>query len=164
MFCYRVPAPLVPGVPTKARLESSIQKFNPQSHLLMGFFFFSFLFFPQASGHLYERFLKIMMLSVLKNTNNPVKFWFLKNPMSPQFQHFLPYMAQKYGFEFELIQYKWPSWLNFPPTKHRQVWGYKILFLDVLFPLDLKKFVFVDADQVPYLWPAIPVFQVVSAV
>lgn len=25
---------------------------------------------------------------------------------------------------------------------------YKILFLDVLFPLDVKKFIFVDADQV----------------
>lgn len=46
--------------------------------------------FSLASGHLYERFLKIMMLSVLKSTNNPVKFWFLKNPMSPQMQAFLP--------------------------------------------------------------------------
>lgn len=58
------------------------------------------------------------------------------------------YMANQFGFEFELVQYKWPAWLNLPPTKHRQIWGYKILFLDVLFPLDLKKFIFVDADQV----------------
>lgn len=28
------------------------------------------------------------------------------------------------------------------------IWGYKILFLDVLFPLDLDKVIFVDADQV----------------
>eukprot|EP00039_Didymoeca_costata_P007323 m.98555 g.98555 ORF g.98555 m.98555 type:complete len:1581 (-) comp13640_c0_seq5:54-4796(-) len=104
--------------------------------------------FSLASGHLYERFLKIMMLSVLKATENPVKFWFLKNCMSPQLQSFLPYFANKYGFEYQLIQYKWPSWLNLPPTKHRQIWGYKILFLDVLFPLDVKKFIFVDADQV----------------
>lgn len=104
--------------------------------------------FSLASGHLYERFLKIMMLSVLKSTNNPVKFWFLKNCMSPQLQQFLPYMAKKYGFEYQLVQYKWPNWLNLPPTKHRQIWGYKILFLDVLFPLDVKKFIFVDADQV----------------
>jgi UDP-glucose:glycoprotein glucosyltransferase len=27
-------------------------------------------------------------------------------------------------------------------------WGYKILFLDVLFPMDLKGVIFVDADQV----------------
>ena len=27
VFCYRIPAPLVPGVPTKTRLESSIKKF-----------------------------------------------------------------------------------------------------------------------------------------
>lgn len=40
--------------------------------------------FSVASGHLYERFLKIMMLSVLKQTKTPVKFWFLKNYLSPQ--------------------------------------------------------------------------------
>jgi UDP-glucose:glycoprotein glucosyltransferase len=42
--------------------------------------------FSIASGHLYERFLKIMMLSVLKNTKAPVKFWFLKNFLSPKFK------------------------------------------------------------------------------
>ncbi|KAL0365044.1 UNVERIFIED_CONTAM: UDP-glucose:glycoprotein glucosyltransferase [Sesamum angustifolium] len=42
--------------------------------------------FSVASGHLYERFLKIMILSVLKNTNRPVKFWFIKNYLSPQFK------------------------------------------------------------------------------
>ena len=36
-----------------------------------------------ASGHLYERFLRIMMLSLLKHTSTPVKFWFLKNYLSP---------------------------------------------------------------------------------
>jgi hypothetical protein len=39
------------------------------------------------------------------------------------------------------------AWLNFPPTKHRQIWGYKILFLDVLFPLDVEKIIFVDAGD-----------------
>ena len=39
--------------------------------------------FSVASGHLYERFLRIMMVSVRKNTNSPVKFWFLKNFLSP---------------------------------------------------------------------------------
>lgn len=42
--------------------------------------------FSVASGHLYERFLRIMMLSVLKNTKSPVKFWFLKNYLSPTFK------------------------------------------------------------------------------
>lgn len=39
--------------------------------------------FSVASGHLYERFIRIMMLSVLKHTKSPVKFWFLKNYLSP---------------------------------------------------------------------------------
>ncbi|KAL3281194.1 hypothetical protein HHI36_004410 [Cryptolaemus montrouzieri] len=104
--------------------------------------------FSLASGHLYERFLRIMMLSVLKNTKTPVKFWFLKNYLSPQIKDFLPYMAKEYGFEYELVQYKWPRWLHQQTEKQRTIWGYKILFLDVLFPLDVKKIIFVDADQV----------------
>ncbi|KAF2319840.1 hypothetical protein GH714_019555 [Hevea brasiliensis] len=104
--------------------------------------------FSIASGHLYERFLKIMILSVLKNTNRPVKFWFIKNYLSPQFKDVIPRMAQEYGFEYELITYKWPSWLHKQKEKQRIIWAYKILFLDVIFPLSLEKVIFVDADQV----------------
>jgi lipopolysaccharide biosynthesis glycosyltransferase len=104
--------------------------------------------FSLASGHLYERLLRIMMLSVLKNTNTPVKFWFLKNYLSPSFKDFLPYYAEKYNFDYELVQYKWPRWLHQQTEKQRIIWGYKILFLDVLFPLDVKKIIFVDADQI----------------
>jgi UDP-glucose:glycoprotein glucosyltransferase len=42
--------------------------------------------FSLASGHLYERFLRIMILSVVKNTKHPVKFWLLNNYLSPQFR------------------------------------------------------------------------------
>ncbi|XP_011503813.1 PREDICTED: UDP-glucose:glycoprotein glucosyltransferase [Ceratosolen solmsi marchali] len=104
--------------------------------------------FSLASGHLYERFIKIMMLSVLKHTKTVIKFWFLKNYLSPTLKDFLPHMAKEYGFEYELIQYKWPRWLHQQTEKQRTIWGYKILFLDVLFPLDVKKIIFVDADQV----------------
>ncbi|XP_053354991.1 UDP-glucose:glycoprotein glucosyltransferase 1 isoform X1 [Clarias gariepinus] len=104
--------------------------------------------FSVASGHLYERFLRIMMLSVLKHTKTPVKFWFLKNYLSPTFKEFIPYMAQEYGFQYELVQYKWPRWLHQQTEKQRIIWGYKILFLDVLFPLAVDKFLFVDADQI----------------
>ncbi|KAM8834331.1 UDP-glucose:glycoprotein glucosyltransferase 1 isoform 1-T1 [Synchiropus picturatus] len=104
--------------------------------------------FSVASGHLYERFLRIMMLSVLKNTKTPVKFWFLKNYLSPTFKEFIPHMARKYGFQYELVQYKWPRWLHQQTEKQRIIWGYKILFLDVLFPLAVDKILFVDADQI----------------
>jgi hypothetical protein len=46
--------------------------------------------FSVATGHLYERLLKIMILSVLKNTQSPVKFWFIKNYLSPGFKEFMP--------------------------------------------------------------------------
>ncbi|GAB4848141.1 hypothetical protein Ancab_002807 [Ancistrocladus abbreviatus] len=104
--------------------------------------------FSIASGHLYERFLKIMILSVLKNTQRPVKFWFIKNYLSPQFKDVIPHMAKEYGFDYELVTYKWPTWLHKQKEKQRIIWAYKILFLDVIFPLSLEKVIFVDADQV----------------
>jgi UDP-glucose:glycoprotein glucosyltransferase len=104
--------------------------------------------FSVASGHLYERMLNIMMLSVMKNTQHTVKFWFIEQFLSPSFKSFLPTMAAEYGFEFEMVTYKWPHWLRGQTEKQREIWGYKILFLDVLFPLDLDKVIFVDADQI----------------
>jgi UDP-glucose:glycoprotein glucosyltransferase len=88
--------------------------------------------FSVASGHLYERLLRIMMLSLLKHTKSPVKFWFLKNYLSPQFKDFLPSMAREYNFAYELVQYKWPRWLHQQTEKQRTIWGYKILFLGEL--------------------------------
>jgi len=104
--------------------------------------------FCLASGHMYERLLKIMMLSVMKNTDAKLKFWVLKNYLSPSIKEFLPEYSKRYGFEYEYVQYKWPRWLNQQKEKQRIIWGYKILFLDVLFPLDVKKVIFVDTDQI----------------
>lgn len=104
--------------------------------------------FSVASGHLYERMLNIMMLSVMKHTKHTVKFWFIEQFLSPSFKSFLPHLAAHYGFEFEMVTYKWPHWLRGQKEKQREIWGYKILFLDVLFPLSLQKVIFVDADQI----------------
>jgi UDP-glucose:glycoprotein glucosyltransferase len=89
-----------------------------------------------------------MMLSVTKRTSSRVKFWLVENFLSPQFKAFLPSFAEQYGFEVGLVTYKWPYWLRQQTEKQRIIWGYKILFLDVLFPLDVKKVIYVDADQV----------------
>jgi UDP-glucose:glycoprotein glucosyltransferase len=104
--------------------------------------------FTVASGLLYERFVSIMILSVLRNTNSTVKFWFIENFLSPSFLEFIPHLAEAYNFDYELVTYKWPSWLRAQKEKQRIIWAYKILFLDVLFPMDLKKVIFVDADQI----------------
>ncbi|KAF8069177.1 glycosyltransferase family 24 protein [Lyophyllum atratum] len=104
--------------------------------------------FTVASGLLYERFASIMILSVLRNTKSTVKFWFIENFLSPSFLEFIPHLAEKYNFKYELVTYKWPTWLREQTEKQRIIWAYKILFLDVLFPMDLKKVIFVDADQI----------------
>jgi len=104
--------------------------------------------FSLATGHLYERFLKIMMLSVTKRTSAKVKFWLFENFLSPTFKASSMAMAKRIGCEVEFVTYKWPEWLRGQSEKQRIIWGYKILFLDVLFPLDVKKIIYVDADQV----------------
>ncbi|KAL4808818.1 UDP-glucose:glycoprotein glucosyltransferase-domain-containing protein [Aspergillus unguis] len=104
--------------------------------------------FSVASGHLYERMLNIMMVSVMRNTNQTVKFWFIEQFLSPSFKSFLPHLAAEYNFQYEMVTYKWPHWLRAQKEKQREIWGYKMLFLDVLFPLSLDKVIFVDADQI----------------
>mmetsp|Transcript_15299 Transcript_15299/g.41363 ORF Transcript_15299/g.41363 Transcript_15299/m.41363 type:complete len:1550 (+) Transcript_15299:445-5094(+) len=104
--------------------------------------------FTVASGHMYERLQKIMVLSVIKNTKSRVKFWFIKNYMSPQHKQVIPAMAKQYGFDYEFVTYKWPNWLHKQTDKQRIIWAYKILFLDVLFPLGVERIIFVDSDQV----------------
>uniref|UniRef100_A0A7S1TGV7 UDP-glucose:glycoprotein glucosyltransferase n=2 Tax=Compsopogon caeruleus TaxID=31354 RepID=A0A7S1TGV7_9RHOD len=104
--------------------------------------------FSVASGHLYERFMRIMMLSVTKTISSPVKFWMLANYLSPNFKAMLPFYAREYGFQYEFVTYRWPGWLREQTEKQRIIWAYKILFLDVLFPLSVRRIVFVDADQV----------------
>lgn len=104
--------------------------------------------FSVASGHLYERMLNIMMVSVMRHTNHSVKFWFIEQFLSPSFKASLPALAEHYKFSYALVTYKWPHWLRAQKEKQREIWGYKILFLDVLFPLNLDKVIFVDADQI----------------
>jgi UDP-glucose:glycoprotein glucosyltransferase len=62
-----------------------------------------------------------MILSVKKHTNSPVKFWFLENFLSPAFKNFIPHMAKQYGFQYELVTYQWPSWLNRQTEKQRSM-------------------------------------------
>ena len=106
--------------------------------------------FGVSSGLLYERLTRIMILSAVKRSgpNATCKFWLLKNFMSPSFKELLPFMAKEYKFEYELVTYHWPYWLQRQTEKQRIIWGNKILFLDVLFPLSLKRVIYIDADQV----------------
>eukprot|EP00927_Polykrikos_kofoidii_P048714 TRINITY_DN42937_c0_g1_i1.p1 TRINITY_DN42937_c0_g1~~TRINITY_DN42937_c0_g1_i1.p1 ORF type:complete len:1752 (+),score=262.72 TRINITY_DN42937_c0_g1_i1:725-5257(+) len=104
--------------------------------------------FSVASGHLYEKLLGIMILSVRNRTECPLHFWFIDQFLSPKFKASIPAMARMYNFDFDFVTYKWPSWLNPQSEKQRLIWAYKILFLDVLFPLDVQKIIFIDADQV----------------
>lgn len=89
-----------------------------------------------------------MMLSVVRHARRPVKFWLLQNTLSPAFKALLPHFAAAHGFEVGLVTFRWPTWLRAQTDAQRTIWAYKILFLDVLFPLRLRRVIFVDSDQV----------------
>jgi UDP-glucose:glycoprotein glucosyltransferase len=110
--------------------------------------------FSVASGHLYERFLRMMFYSVHKTSSDKyganttrIKFWVIENFLSPQFKRYIPLLAAELGFEVGFVTYRWPWWLPRQTEKQRKIWAYKILFLDVIFPLDVDRIIFVDADQ-----------------
>ena len=105
--------------------------------------------FSVASGHLYERFLRIMMLSAVRATpTRRLKFWLLANFLSPAFQQQLQRLSRRLGFDYQLVTYSWPAWLRPQIDKQRLIWAYKMLFLDVLFPVSLHRVLFIDSDQV----------------
>lgn len=104
--------------------------------------------FSIASGKLYERLLLIMMKSVMSHTLHPVKFWIFEDYTTPEYRKAAHLLSEKLGFEYESISFKWPNWLRIQRDKHRLIWGYKILFLDVLFPEELERVIFIDADQI----------------
>lgn len=77
-------------------------------------------------------------------------------------------MAKEYGFEYELITYKWPTWLHKQKEKQRIIWAYKILFLDVIFPLSLEKVSWIHGFlllyQTPYLFCSFVIFRTLNFV
>jgi UDP-glucose:glycoprotein glucosyltransferase len=97
---------------------------------------------------LYERLQRIMIVSLLGHAKSPVKFWLLENFVSPQFRSQLSSFAAKWKFEYEFVSYKWPLWMKQETQRERTLWGYKILFLDVLFPADLRRVIYLDSDDV----------------
>ncbi|CAE6970800.1 ggtA [Symbiodinium sp. CCMP2592] len=54
---------------------------------------------------------------------------------------------QRYNFKYDFVTYKWPSWLNpqsMPPRREAAA----DMGIQVLFPQDVPKIIFIDADQV----------------
>jgi len=104
--------------------------------------------FSVASGHRYERLLRIMIMSVRQHTSCPLRVWLVDNFLSPKFRQVLPTLAAEVGFAVSRMTYKWPSWLRAQSEKQRVIWAYKILFLDVFFPKQVERVLFIDADQI----------------
>jgi len=91
-----------------------------------------------------------MMSSASERSSRPLKFWLLGNFLSAGFRASVASgaLAAAVGAQVEVVTYSWPAHLRFQTEKQRLIWGYKVLFLDVLFPRHLKRIMYVDADQI----------------
>ncbi|CDW78121.1 udp-glucose:glycoprotein glucosyltransferase [Stylonychia lemnae] len=80
---------------------------------------------------------------------NSFKFYFIENQyMSPDFRQNLNALSEKLSFDYELLNYQWPEVIlqrDFQPG--RNFIFYRVLFLDQLFPQDVDRVIFMDADQ-----------------
>lgn len=69
--------------------------------------------FSLATGHAYERLLKIMMLSVTKRTKSPVKFWLFENV-----SHYVP--INSFGNSLTYSSTSFYCYSSFPPLSKNQ--------------------------------------------
>lgn len=95
-----------------------------------------------------DHFMAVLIESITRNTSKNVKFWLLENFLSEKIRKALPQLSKTYKFRYEFVSYKWPLWLRQQNSKTRQLAAYKILFLDVLFPMDLQKVIVIDVDLI----------------
>ncbi|RHY64839.1 hypothetical protein DYB34_006506 [Aphanomyces astaci] len=144
-------APKAPAQPEETSVWTSLVQWGAGSSKLEARKGDTIHVFSLATGHLYERMLKLMMLSVLKRTNNPVTFWLLENFLSPDFKNSVAALQAEFGMDIRLVTYKWPNWLRRQTDKQRIIWGYKILYwkdhlrgkpyhISALYVVDLVKF------------------------
>ena len=75
-------------------------------------------------------------------------FYLVENFLSPAFKESALFLAASLGCDVTFVSYKWPNWLRQQTEKQRIVWGAKVLFLDVLFPLNVSRVIYIDADQI----------------
>ena len=85
-----------------------------------------------------------MIESCLSHTQSKVKFFFINQFTSPTLKERLYKLSNEKDLDIAFLDYSMPIWLR-PQTEYENlVRLYKVLFLDVLFPLDISRVIFID--------------------
>jgi UDP-glucose:glycoprotein glucosyltransferase len=104
--------------------------------------------FTVPSGLASEHLMKMMMLSVRRSTRFPLKFWILDHFMSQNLRNSIHEFAARFNFTCELVSYPWPPWIPSPRDHNQLVGLMRFLFLDVMFPPDLDRVIYIDPTQI----------------
>lgn len=97
---------------------------------------------------------KRMIVSILLSPNKykEVKFWTLDQPfITESFKEFCEAVNNDPALDgsIEILKYKWPPWLRPQRFNDRKMDVSKILFLDVIFPKDTSKILYMDPSSNP---------------
>ncbi|EDO15793.1 hypothetical protein Kpol_1040p6 [Vanderwaltozyma polyspora DSM 70294] len=105
---------------------------------------------PEEEGNYKEMVLSILASS--KNDGKRIKFWILDIPqLSTSFREFCSRITleESVNSEIEFIKYNWPSWLRPQRFIDRRLDISKFIFIDVLFPQEVDKIVYMDPTREP---------------
>ena len=90
-----------------------------------------------------------LIASVRKyNPSADVTFWVLSNYASSTFKAMKLQLETEYNVTIEFVTYKWPNFVRRQLLKQKICQGYKVLFLDVLFPQELENVVYMSPNLI----------------
>lgn len=98
---------------------------------------------------------KKMVVATLSSSScqgEKVKFWILDQPyITESFKKFCEAINQNPSNHgtIEFLKYSWPLWLRPQTFNSRKLDSMKLMFLDVLFPLNVSKLLYVDPTSTP---------------
>lgn len=95
-----------------------------------------------------------MIISLLLNVpeDTEIKFWILDQPfLSKSFKEFCRKINQSADLRgsVELIEYNWPLWLRPQRFSDRRMDLFKVLFIDVMFPQNVSRVLYMNPDASP---------------
>lgn len=98
---------------------------------------------------------KNMLLSILSkaSVDQSVKFWLVDGSYtSSSFREFCKNFNEnpKINGEIKFLKYEWPTWLRPQRFLSRKMDIFKLLFIDVMMPMDVGKVLYMDASRIEF--------------
>jgi UDP-glucose:glycoprotein glucosyltransferase len=101
-----------------------------------------------AGGHLTENLAMMTMSSVIRRASVPVEFWILARFETPSFAADAAKLAAGSNCPCHVVRYEWPHWVESLPERARATSLSRLLFLDLMLPLDVERVISFEPGMV----------------